>query len=202
MCVTSLFLYSDGRNKLFGLAGSSAVDCSDSEQVLLTFIQLLDSVLEVCDLQCGNLHPLVSAELASFDDIARQSAAAIMLRLLPAQCDGALGDIDHLQLVWWKRHLANQDDVGSLTRLTDTIDVLRENPEVVKHTLHQAIDLVRCLTALGGDGLVGSHGGLTPLNDVVVDRSTTIHGWGFPRDGNRLLGKLFELYRPSWSGSI
>jgi len=200
--VTSLFLYSDGSNKLFGLAGSFTVDCFDSKQVLLVLVQLLDGVLKVSGLQCGHFHPFVSAKLAGFDDVARQSAATVVIGLLPAQDDGALGDVDHLQLVWRQRHLANQDDVGCLAGLTDTIDVLRKDPEVVQHALHEAVDLVRGLTALGSDGLVGSHGCLTPLNDVVVDRSTAIHSWGFPRNGCRLLGQLLDLDCSSWSRSI
>lgn len=200
--VTSLFLYSDGCNKLFGLGGSSAVDCSDPEQVLLILIQLVNGVFKVCDLQRGHLHPLVGAKLAGFNDVARQSAATVMLGLLPAQDNSALGDVDHFQLLWWQRHITSQDDVRSLARLTDAIDVLREDPEVVQHTLHQAVDLVGCLTALACDSLVGSHGGLTSLNDVVVDRSSAIHGWGFPRDCNRLLCQLFYLNWSSWSRSI
>ena len=140
--------------------------------------------------------------LQGFDDVARQSAAAVVLGLLPAQGDGGLGDVDHLQLEWRQRHLANQDDVGSLAGLADAIDVLREDPEVVEHALHQAVDLVRRLTALGGDGLVRSHGGLAPLDDVVVDRSAAVHSWGFPRNGCRLLGQLLDLERSSWSRSI
>lgn len=146
--VTSLFLYSDSCKKLFWLTGSSAVDCSDSEQVLLALIQLLHGVLEVCGLKCGHLHPFVCAKSAGLNDVACQSAATIMFWLLPAKDDCALGDIDHLQLVWWQRHFTNQDDIRSLAGLAYTIDVLREHPEVVKHTLHQAINLVGCLIAL------------------------------------------------------
>lgn len=104
-------IHGDGDSRaLAGFASSSGVDSSDPVFILQALYQARGAIPCHGDGILVDLHPPVSMGLFTFNDVASNGGATVVLRWMPGQGHALVGDIKHLWSAWRSRNGCTETD--------------------------------------------------------------------------------------------